>query len=112
MAEAYPLLPAQASAAYPPPGPPDHGTRSIPLDDPETWRQQQQLLHPPRGLRRYSTRRVKLINGSVLSIDYPVPAAIRRSVQPQYKHSETNNEEFTRMRCQFRSLLFANLYHD
>ena len=53
---------------------------------------------PAGGLKRYATRKVKLIQGSVLSIDYPVPSAIRNAIQPQYMTSEASNEEFVKMR--------------
>lgn len=50
------------------------------------------------GLKRYNTRKVKLVQGSVLSIDYPVPSAIKNAVQPQYRDVEGGNEEFVKMR--------------
>ncbi|KAL4978116.1 chitin synthase-domain-containing protein [Aspergillus desertorum] len=50
------------------------------------------------GLRRWPTRKVNLINGRVLSVDYPVPSAILNSVEPQYRDSTSNSEEFTHLR--------------
>ncbi|KAI5309618.1 Chitin synthase, class 2, partial [Ascosphaera atra] len=65
----------------------------------EAWRQRQA---PPRGgggLRRYATRKVKLVQGSVLSVDYPVPSAIQNAIQPKYRDDlEAASEEFTHMR--------------
>lgn len=50
------------------------------------------------GLKRFNTRKVKLVQGSVLSIDYPVPSAIKNAVQPLYRDVEGGNEEFMKMR--------------
>lgn len=53
-------------------------------------------------IRRYPTRRIKLIQGSVLSVNYPVPSPIRNAIQPQYRDAEGElAEEFTQMRCQY-----------
>lgn len=63
----------------------------------EAWRQRQA---PAGGLRRYATRKVKLVQGSVLSVDYPVPSAIQNAIQPKYREDpEAASEEFTHMRC-------------
>jgi chitin synthase len=63
----------------------------------EAWRQRQ-----APGLRRYATRKVKLVQGSVLSVDYPVPSAIQNAVQAKYRNDlEGGSEEFTHMRCTF-----------
>lgn len=65
----------------------------------EAWRQRQT---PGGGLRRYATRKVKLVQGSVLSVDYPVPSAIQNAVQAKYRNDlEGGSEEFTHMRCRF-----------
>lgn len=50
------------------------------------------------GLKRYQTRKIKLVQGSVLSIDYPVPSAIRNAVQPKYRDLEGGTGEFVNMR--------------
>ena len=64
----------------------------------EAWRQRQ--IPMANGLRRYATRKVKLIQGSVLSVDYPVPSPIQNAVQPKYRSDlEGGSEEFTHMRC-------------
>jgi chitin synthase len=68
------------------------------LDDTEAWRQRQ-LPGGPGGIRRYATRKVKLQQGAVLSVEYPVPSAIQNSVQPKYRNDlESGSEEFTSMR--------------
>ncbi len=64
----------------------------------EAWRQRQ--LPAGNGLRRYATRKVNLGQGSVLSVDYPVPSAIQNAVQSKYRSDlEGGSEEFTHMRC-------------
>lgn len=68
----------------------------------EAWRQRQAPTGGGGGgnLRRYATRKVKLVQGSVLSVDYPVPSAIQNAVQSKYRNDlEGGNEEFTHMRC-------------
>ncbi|KAH8688380.1 family 2 glycosyltransferase [Ilyonectria robusta] len=71
-------------------------------DPEESWlqRQQEQLIpgNGEGGLRRRQTRKVKLGKGSVLSIDYPVPSAVKNAIQPQYRGPEGENEEFKKMR--------------
>ena len=66
-------------------------------DSTEAWRQRQA---PNAGsMRRYATRKVKLVQGSVLSVDYPVPSAIQNAVQAKYRSDlEGGREEFTHMR--------------
>ena len=67
----------------------------------EEWLQRQQAPVGPSsggGLKRFNTRKVKLVQGSVLSIDYPVPSAIKNAVQPLYREVEGGNEEFMKMR--------------
>lgn len=67
----------------------------------EAWRQRQ-APGGAGGLRRYATRKVKLVQGSVLSVDYPVPSAIQNAVQAKYRNDlEGGSEEFTHMRCKF-----------
>ena len=69
----------------------------------EAWRQRQAPGGAPGGaggLRRYATRKVKLVQGSVLSVDYPVPSAIQNAIQAKYRNDvEGGSEEFTHMRC-------------
>lgn len=53
------------------------------------------------------TRKVKLVQGSVLSADYPVPSAIQNAIQAKYRNDlESGSEEFTHMRCMFRNFFF------
>ncbi|GIJ90880.1 hypothetical protein Asppvi_009845 [Aspergillus pseudoviridinutans] len=50
-------------------------------------------------LRRLPTRKIKLVQGSVLSVDYPVPSAIRNSIEPKYRDGgDVSVEEFTHLR--------------
>ena len=69
----------------------------------EAWRQRQQPGGPNAGkggLQRNATRKVKLVQGAVLSIDYPVPSAIQNAIQAKYRNDlEAGSEEFTHMRC-------------
>jgi len=64
----------------------------------EAWRQRQ----APTGLRRYATRKIKLVQGQALSIDHPVPSAIQNAIQAKYRQPdvEGGSEEFTHMRCE------------
>lgn len=69
-------------------------------DSSEAWKQRQAPGGIPNGVRRYPTRKVKLQQGSVLSVEYPVPSAIQNSVQAKYRNDlESGSEEFTHMRC-------------
>ncbi|KAJ5190873.1 Chitin synthase C [Penicillium cinerascens] len=61
------------------------------------WAQRQ--MHTSGILCRYPTRRIKLVHGTVLSVDYPVPSAIRNAVQAKYRDLEGDpSEEFTHLR--------------
>ena len=77
----------------------------------EAWRQRQGPGMGPGGkLRRYATRKVKLVQGSVLSVDYPVPSAIQNATQTRYRNDlEGGNEEFTHMRCKSTPCLYYKL---
>jgi chitin synthase len=66
-------------------------------DAEESWLRRQQTQRGG-GLKRYATRKVKLVQGSVLSIDYPVPSAIKNAIQPKYRDVEGGTSEFTNMR--------------
>ncbi|KAF3392864.1 Chitin synthase C [Penicillium rolfsii] len=50
------------------------------------------------GIRRYPTRKIKLVQGHVLSAVYPVPSAIQNAVQKQYRESVELSEEFSQLR--------------
>jgi chitin synthase len=66
----------------------------------EAWRRRQAPSQP--YLRRYPTRKVRLVQGSALSIDYPVPSAIQNSVRDKYRNDPNwESGEFTHMRCKF-----------
>ena len=69
----------------------------------EAWAQRQQPgggVVPTGNLKRAGTRKVKLVQGSVLSADYPVPSAIQNAVQAKYRNDlESGSEEFTHVRC-------------
>ncbi|OHW99241.1 chitin synthase 1 [Colletotrichum incanum] len=53
---------------------------------------------PRGGIKRHTTKKIKLIKGSVLSVNCPVPSAIRNAVQPRYRDFEGSSEEFVKMR--------------
>ncbi|KAJ5604343.1 hypothetical protein N7510_009497 [Penicillium lagena] len=62
----------------------------------EAWQQRQV---PGSELRRYPTRKIKLVKGSILSVDYPVPSAIQNAIQEKYRELEEGfPEEFTHLR--------------
>lgn len=66
------------------------------INSTEAWRQRQA---PLGNIRRYKTRKIKLEQGSVLSVDYPVPSAVQNAIQPKYREqTELGTEEFTHMR--------------
>ncbi|KAK4946045.1 Chitin synthase, class 3 [Elasticomyces elasticus] len=83
-----------SQARFPTPGPTNP---SDPTNTPEAWVERQA---PGYGtIKRYATRKVKLVQGSVLSIDYPVPSAIQNAIQSKYRSDlEGGSEEFTHMR--------------
>ena len=70
----------------------------------EAWKQRQ--APAANSLKRYPTRKVKLVQGSVLSVDYPVPSAIQNAIQKKYRDDlEGGSEEFTHLRCTHASSL-------
>jgi len=83
-----------SQTGFPAPGPPHP---SDPTSTTDAWTERQA---PGYGtIKRYATRKVKLVQGSVLSIDYPVPSAIQNAIQSKYRSDlEGGNEEFTHMR--------------
>ncbi|CZT06575.1 hypothetical protein WAI453_005962 [Rhynchosporium graminicola] len=66
----------------------------------EAWRQRQAPGGNPGGLKRYATRKVKLVGGTVLSVDHPVPSAIKNAVQIKYRQDAeaAGSEEFSTLR--------------
>ncbi|KAF7543951.1 hypothetical protein G7Z17_g10325 [Cylindrodendrum hubeiense] len=79
-----------------------YGRPESAFDPDDSWvqRQQQPAMGTGAGggLGRSKTRKVKLVQGSVLSIDYPVPSAIKNAIQPRYRDTEGGSEEFVKMR--------------
>ncbi|ROT34654.1 chitin synthase [Sodiomyces alkalinus F11] len=75
-----------------------YGRPASTVDSDESWVRRQQPGAQTGGLKRYATRKIKLNQGSVLSIDYPVPSAIKNAVQPKYRDVEGGSEEFMKMR--------------
>uniref|UniRef100_A0A8H7NCD2 Chitin synthase n=1 Tax=Bionectria ochroleuca TaxID=29856 RepID=A0A8H7NCD2_BIOOC len=67
-------------------------------DPEESWAERQHQPAVESGLRRRDTRKIKLVQGSVLSIDYPVPSAVKNAVEPRYRDVEGADEEFMKMR--------------
>jgi chitin synthase len=64
----------------------------------EPWLRSQML--GPGHVHRHGTRKIKLVKGSILSADYPVPSAIINAIQPEYRDLEDGcSEEFTYLRC-------------
>ncbi|KAF7164840.1 hypothetical protein CNMCM5623_009267 [Aspergillus felis] len=63
----------------------------------DAWQRRQGVKSS--ALRRYGTRKINLVQGSVLSVDYPVPSAIQNAIQSEYRDAEEAfHEEFTHMR--------------
>ncbi|KAI2473149.1 glycosyltransferase family 2 protein [Annulohypoxylon bovei var. microspora] len=77
-----------------------YGRPASTVDSDESWlrRQQPGGGGGGGGLKRYATRKVKLVQGSVLSADYPVPSAIKNAVQAKYRDTESGSGEFLNMR--------------
>ncbi|KAI1639027.1 chitin synthase [Biscogniauxia mediterranea] len=75
-----------------------YGRPASTVDSDESWLRRQQPGGAPGGLKRYATRKVKLVQGSVLSVDYPVPSAIKNAVQAKYRDAESGTGEFVNMR--------------
>ncbi|KAF2106198.1 BcCHSIII, class III chitin synthase [Lophiotrema nucula] len=68
-----------------------------PLDLDQANGVERQRQDPLGRLKRSSTRKVKLVDGEVLSADYPVPSAVRNATEPRYRELSGTNE-FTHMR--------------
>lgn len=68
-----------------------------PAPSDEGWLQRQQTVR--NGVKRSKTRKVKLVQGSILSIDYPVPSALQNAIEPCHRNAEGGfDEEFTTLR--------------
>lgn len=77
---------------------PDYDRPASTVNDENAFLARQQTTKKAGGLGRSKTRRVKLQQGGVLSIDYPVPSAIKNAVQAKYRDAEGGSDEFTKMR--------------
>lgn len=84
----------------------------------DDWMQRQRQVAPQgSGLKRSRTRKVKLVQGSVLSANYPVPSAIQNAVETCYRDAEgIDEEEFTQLRytaatCDPNDFTLANGYN-
>jgi chitin synthase len=89
LTEAYGIPPAAPYASASP-------SSRVDADSTEAWRQRQT---PGVGLKRNPTRKIKLVQGNVLTLDYPVPSAVRNAIESKYKPDlEGGSEEFSHMR--------------
>ena len=96
----YGSTPDDPSAAFGVPGRAPSPYERSETSSTEAWKQRQ--APGATSLRRYATRKVKLVQGAVLSIDYPVPSAIQNAVQAKYRNDlEGGSEEFTHLRCEY-----------
>lgn len=82
------------------------------------WVQRQRQVAPQGSdMKRSRTRKVKLVQGSVLSANYPVPSAVQNAVEPSYRSAEgVDEEEFTQLRytaatCDPNDFTLANGYN-
>jgi chitin synthase len=88
--------PAAASYYAEQSNPYDNGRSSPTASD--VWVQRQHTVRQT-GVKRTKTRKVKLVQGSILSTDYPVPSAVLNSVEPRYRNAEgAIEEEFASLR--------------
>ncbi|PSN61698.1 glycosyltransferase family 2 protein [Corynespora cassiicola Philippines] len=69
-------------------------------DDSWVQRQHQPIITTSEmGVKRSKTRRVKLVQGNILSTEYPVPSAVQNAIEPRYRNAEGSyEEEFTTLR--------------
>lgn len=77
---------------------PDYDRPASTVNDENAFLARQQTTKKAGGLGRSKTRKVKLQQGGVLSIDYPVPSAIKNATQEKYRDAEGGSDEFTKMR--------------
>ncbi|KAK7190954.1 Chitin synthase, class 1 [Paraphaeosphaeria sporulosa] len=90
-------------------------------DDParteNSWVRRQQTVRQGAGVKRSKTRKIKLVQGSILSVDYPIPSAIQNAIEPRHRHAEGSfGEEFTKLRytaatCDPNDFTLANGYN-
>ena len=79
-------------------------------DSTDSWRQRQTINQA--NLRRYGTRKVKLVQNSVLSIDYPVPNLVRNAHQKKYQPgpNEFSHLRYTAATCDPSEFTLKNGY--
>lgn len=80
-----------------------------------SWVQRQHTIR--QGVKRSKTRKIKLVKGSILSVDYPVPSAVQNAIEPRYRNvDDGSDEEFTKLRytaatCDPNDFTLANGYN-
>jgi chitin synthase len=82
-----------------------------------SWVQRQHTIRQGVGVKRSKTRKIKLVQGSILSVNYPVPSAVQNAIEQRHRNAEgTFDEEFTKMRytavtCDPNDFTLANGYN-
>jgi len=111
----FPIPPVHAASPNPAPiDPSPRRSSRVRSDSPksEQWRQRQ-----APNLRRYGTRKVKLIGSGIFSTDYPVPSFVKNSIEEKHRADvEGASDEFTHMRytaatCDPDDFTIANGYN-
>lgn len=62
----------------------------------DEWQRRQKKLN--NTLKRLKTKKVNLVQGKVLSVEYDVPSAVQSSVLPKYRDVESGSTEFSHLR--------------
>jgi chitin synthase len=93
----------------------DYGyNHELALND-NNWVRRQHTVR--QGVKRSKTRKIKLVQGSILSVDYPVPSAVQNAIEPRYRNADgAFDEEFTKLRytaatCDPNDFTLANGYN-
>jgi chitin synthase len=128
----HPLLdddPYQQSQYCAPPPPPssvyslteeeayDHSYSHEPSLTDNSWVRRQHTVRQGASVKRSKTRKIKLVQGSILSVEYPVPSAVQNAIEPRHRNAEgTFDEEFTKLRytaatCDPNDFTLANGYN-
>ncbi|KAL1612558.1 Chitin synthase, class 3 [Paraconiothyrium brasiliense] len=93
----------------------DYGYDHEPALTDNSWIRRQHTVR--QGVKRSKTRKIKLVQGSILSVDYPVPSAVQNAIEPRHRNAEgTYDEEFTKLRytaatCDPNDFTLANGYN-
>ncbi|KAJ4358000.1 Chitin synthase, class 3 [Didymosphaeria variabile] len=93
----------------------DYGYDHEPALTDNSWVRRQHTVR--QGVKRSKTRKIKLVQGSILSVDYPVPSAVQNAIEPHHRNAEgTYDEEFTKLRytaatCDPNDFTLANGYN-